>query len=105
MEKIASMEGLTIFERRQNILRLLAEQPGLRVGDMADMFQVSEGTIRNDLNALESEGQLRRVRGGAVLSRAADVDAQCGPQRKRKRAPGQSCGNQAADRTLGGRND
>ena len=67
------MEGLTIFERRQNILRLLAEQPGLRVGDMAGMFQVSEGTIRNDLNALESEGQLRRVRGGAVLSRAADV--------------------------------
>ena len=67
------MEGLTIFERRQNILRLLAEQPGLRVGDMADMFQVSEGTIRNDLNALEAEGQLRRVRGGAVLNSAADV--------------------------------
>lgn len=67
------MEGLTIFERRQNILRLLAEQPGLRVGDMAEIFQVSEGTIRNDLNALESEGQLRRVRGGAVLNRAADV--------------------------------
>ncbi|MCL4266317.1 MAG: substrate-binding domain-containing protein [Anaerolineae bacterium] len=67
------MEGLITFERRQNILRLLAEQPGLRVGDMAEMFQVSEGTIRNDLNVLESEGQLRRVRGGAVLSRAADV--------------------------------
>lgn len=67
------MEGLIIFERRQNILRLLAEQPGLRVGDMAELFQVSEGTIRNDLNVLESEGQLRRVRGGAVLSRAADL--------------------------------
>lgn len=67
------MEGLTIFERRQNILRLLAEQPGLRIGDMAEMFQVSEGTIRNDLNALESEGQLRRVRGGAVLGQVAEV--------------------------------
>lgn len=61
------MNGLTIFERRQNILRLLAEQPGLRVADMAAVFQVAEGTIRNDLNALESEEKLRRVRGGAVL--------------------------------------
>lgn len=61
------MNGLTIFERRQNILRLLAEQPGLRVADMAEIFQVAEGTVRNDLNALETEGKLRRVRGGAVL--------------------------------------
>ncbi|MEJ2749590.1 MAG: DeoR/GlpR family DNA-binding transcription regulator, partial [Anaerolineae bacterium] len=61
------MNGLTIFERRQNILRLLVEQPGLRVTDMAEIFQVAEGTIRNDLNALETEGKLRRVRGGAVL--------------------------------------
>ncbi|MCA9988528.1 MAG: substrate-binding domain-containing protein [Anaerolineales bacterium] len=61
------MKGLTIFERRQNILRLLAEQPGLRVGDMATYFDVSEGTIRNDLNALEEDNRLRRVRGGAVL--------------------------------------
>ncbi|MCB8968884.1 MAG: substrate-binding domain-containing protein [Ardenticatenaceae bacterium] len=64
------MNGLTIFERRQNILRLLAEQPGLKVGDMAEIFQVAEGTIRNDLNALESEEKLRRVRGGAVLASA-----------------------------------
>ncbi len=61
------MNGLTIFERRQNILRLLAEQPGLRVTDMSEIFQVAEGTIRNDLNALETEGKLHRVRGGAVL--------------------------------------
>ncbi|MFO7678632.1 MAG: substrate-binding domain-containing protein [Chloroflexota bacterium] len=61
------MNGLTSFERRQNILRLLVDQPGLRVADMAEIFQVAEGTIRNDLNALESEGKLRRVRGGAVL--------------------------------------
>lgn len=64
------MNGLTTFERRQNILRLLAEQPGLRVTEMSEAFQVSEGTIRNDLNALEDAGKLRRVRGGAVLQAA-----------------------------------
>ena len=31
-------------------------------------LSVSEGTVRNDLNALEAEGQLFRVHGGAVLS-------------------------------------
>jgi ribose transport system substrate-binding protein len=67
MEKLTMMNGLTTFERRQNILRLLAEQPGLRVTEMAEHFDVSEGTIRNDLNALETEEKLRRVRGGAVL--------------------------------------
>lgn len=66
-DKNRAMNGLTTFERRQNILRLLGEQPGLRVAEMAESFQVAEGTIRNDLNALESEEKLRRVRGGAVL--------------------------------------
>lgn len=58
----------TRFERRQSILRLLREQPGIKVTQMADVFAVSEGTIRNDLNALEGEGKVRRVLGGAVLS-------------------------------------
>jgi ribose transport system substrate-binding protein len=71
MEKSKLMSGLTTFERRQNILRLLGDQPGLRVPEMAEIFGVSEGTIRNDLNALESEGKLRRVRGGAVLTSQA----------------------------------
>jgi DeoR/GlpR family transcriptional regulator of sugar metabolism len=35
---------------------------------MAESLGVSESTIRNDLNALESEGRVRRVHGGAVLS-------------------------------------
>ncbi|MCB8983507.1 MAG: substrate-binding domain-containing protein [Ardenticatenaceae bacterium] len=73
------MNGLTIFERRQNILRLLADQPGLRVADMAEIFQVAEGTIRNDLNALEAEEKLRRVRGGAVLLTAVSAPTNGSP--------------------------
>ena len=55
------------FERRQNILRILAENPGIRVTQLAERLEVSEGTIRNDLTTLEEQQQLRRVRGGAVL--------------------------------------
>lgn len=57
---------LTTFERRQRILNFLREQPGIRVPDLARLVSVSEGTIRNDLRALDDAGQLMRVRGGGV---------------------------------------
>jgi DeoR/GlpR family transcriptional regulator of sugar metabolism len=58
---------LTTYERRQSLLDILRKQPGLRVPELAKALDVSEGTVRNDLNALEDEGRLKRVHGGAVL--------------------------------------
>jgi DeoR/GlpR family transcriptional regulator of sugar metabolism len=57
---------LTTFERRFRLLNILREQPGIRVPDLARLLSVSEGTIRNDLNALADSGQLMRVWGGGV---------------------------------------
>jgi DeoR/GlpR family transcriptional regulator of sugar metabolism len=59
---------LTTYERRQSLLDTLRKQPGLRVPELAVALDVSEGTVRNDLNALESQGRLTRVHGGAVLN-------------------------------------
>ncbi|HUW11484.1 MAG TPA: substrate-binding domain-containing protein [Anaerolineae bacterium] len=59
---------MTTFERRQQILRLVRDQSASKVTELARLLGVSEGTIRNDLRALEGEGQLTRVRGGAVLT-------------------------------------
>jgi DeoR/GlpR family transcriptional regulator of sugar metabolism len=59
---------VTTYERRQSLLDVLRNQPGLRVPELAQALNVSEGTVRNDLNALENEGRLKRVHGGAVLS-------------------------------------
>jgi DeoR/GlpR family transcriptional regulator of sugar metabolism len=61
---------LTTYERRQSVLELLRKQPGLRVPEIAKELGVSEGTVRNDLNALEEDGHLTRVHGGAVLNDA-----------------------------------
>ena len=58
---------MTSYERRQSLLEVLRKQPGLRVPEIAQALQVSEGTVRNDLNALEGEGRLTRFHGGAVL--------------------------------------
>ena len=59
---------MTTYERRQSLLSLLKDQPGMRVSEIAQSLDVSEGTVRNDLNALEEEGHLTRVHGGAVLT-------------------------------------
>ena len=56
------------FERRQRIPGLLWEQPGVKVSELAQRPVVPEGTSRNDLTALEEEGHLIQVRGGAVLN-------------------------------------
>ena len=58
---------MTTYQRRQSLLDILRKQPGSRVTELAEVLDVSEGTVRNDLNALEEEGRLRRVHGGAIL--------------------------------------
>lgn len=59
---------MTTYERRQSLLEILRSQPGMRVPEVAQALGVSEGTVRNDLNALEDEGRLKRVHGGAILN-------------------------------------
>jgi len=59
---------MTSFERRQRLVLLLRERPGIRIPELAEALSVSRGTIRNDLFALEQNGELTRVRGGAVVN-------------------------------------
>jgi len=54
------------------MLDLLRRQSGIRVPELAKLLKVSEGTIRNDLQALEEAGKVTRVRGGAVVRDSRD---------------------------------
>jgi hypothetical protein len=51
------------YERRQSLLDILRKQPGLHVPELGLALDVSEGTVRNDLDAPEQQGLLRRVCG------------------------------------------
>lgn len=53
-------------ERRRAILGMVARRGAVRVAELAAHFGVDTSTIRRDLRALEVQGKLRRVRGGAV---------------------------------------
>ncbi len=55
-----------LAERRQAILAALEEAGQLSVVDLSARFDVSEVTIRQDLQALSDQGLLQRTRGGAL---------------------------------------
>ncbi len=55
-----------LAERRQAILSALEEAGQLSVARLSDRFDVSEVTIRQDLQALSQQGLLQRTRGGAL---------------------------------------
>lgn len=57
-----------LAERRQNILAALEEAGELSVEDMSIRFDVSEVTIRQDLQALSNQGLLLRTRGRAFAT-------------------------------------
>jgi DeoR family transcriptional regulator of aga operon len=56
-------------ERRKQILKLLSDEEQVYVNDLSTRFNVTEVTIRNDLDRLEKQNLLIRVRGGAIVSR------------------------------------
>lgn len=53
-------------ERYQKIMELIREQQSVKVTELQALFHVSDETIRRDLAALERQGLLRCIHGGAV---------------------------------------
>lgn len=58
--------ALLADERRLRILARVREDSVVRVRELADQFKTSQMTIRRDLLALDAEGLLKQVHGGAV---------------------------------------
>jgi DeoR/GlpR family transcriptional regulator of sugar metabolism len=59
--------------RRERILTILREQEYISVRDLSDEFGVTEMSVRRDLHAMELEGSVFRVRGGATRPRVTIV--------------------------------
>ncbi|MBQ8072047.1 MAG: DeoR/GlpR transcriptional regulator [Bacteroidales bacterium] len=58
---------MALNQRRQEILNLIREDGHAKVQNLSKIFKVSEVTIRQDLEALESMGYIQREYGGAFL--------------------------------------
>ena len=55
------------IERRQKIINKIQQEHKVYVNELANTFQVTEETIRRDLEKLEKQSLLHRSYGGAVL--------------------------------------
>lgn len=61
-----TQKSASAYERHQAILELVQRHESVRVPDLAEQLNVSESTIRTDLEMLDEQGYLVRIRGGAI---------------------------------------
>lgn len=73
--------------RRDQILAIVQKKQSATVGELSGLLQVSQVTVRQDLNRLASDGLLVRTRGGAL---AADRASREGTFAARVRANAES---------------
>lgn len=74
------MRGL-LNQRQRYIIEKVKEEGTVRVSALSNSFEVSEETIRRDLEKLENEGFVHRVHGGAIGKRQDGIEV---PLLKRK---------------------
>lgn len=60
--------------RQQLVLDIIKAEKFIKVSELSKKLFINEATIRRDLNALEKEGLVQRVYGGAVLSNGQDSE-------------------------------
>ncbi len=60
------MNSMLMADRHRRIVELVEREGSVRVSELSELFQVTEETIRRDLDKLESEGKVLRTHGGAV---------------------------------------
>lgn len=59
---------MLVDERRKKIKEILLREKSIKVSELSHHFNVSEETIRRDLNQLEEEGLIKKTYGGAILT-------------------------------------
>lgn len=71
------------IERRNKILDILQSESRVVVSNLSELFNVTEETIRRDLEKLEKEGLAKKTYGGAIVNESVNVDL---PYTVRKKA-------------------
>ena len=64
---------LLAVQRRDKIKALLLEKETITVNEIMSLFHISVETARRDLDALETEGFLDKIYGGATLKKRTMV--------------------------------
>ena len=84
-------------ERQERIAEHVSVHGRARIGELAELFGVTEPTIRKDLSALQQRGLLKRTHGGALAVHARSTASSpagrppTAPTRRRSPAPASTC--------------
>lgn len=70
-------------ERRNLILEKLQEEKKVVVSELSQLYNVSEETIRRDLDKLDKDGLCVKSYGGAIFNESANIDMPFNVRRKR----------------------
>ena len=70
----STINTLIPAERRRTIIDILQSKGSIRVSELSNILNVSEITIRRDLEQLEKKGYLERTFGGAILYRRLELE-------------------------------
>ena len=92
---IASHESFK-EERWRQILSVLAERGHIRVGRLATLLNVSEATVRRDLETMQAQGLLQRTHGGAMLPRSTAFEVSFDESQTKMLAEKRAIGRRAA---------
>jgi DeoR/GlpR family transcriptional regulator of sugar metabolism len=68
------LPGLSQQERSEQVLRILEERDSVPVTELAELFSISEVTVRSDLTTLAKQGLVARVRGGVQALRQGHAE-------------------------------
>ena len=61
--------------RQKEILKIVSRKNRVTVNELAEIFNISGVTVRQDLNYLEGEGLLKRVHGGVTFVSSDDISS------------------------------
>lgn len=71
---MSTQEILTVHQRHEAIIKRLQRDAKVSVSELSTALNVSEMTVRRDLESLEQAGILQRVHGGAVTAQSRSYE-------------------------------
>ena len=84
-------------QRRRLILERLQEAGVVKTSELSELFSVSPMTIRNDLKALNDQGALVRIHGGAIVRESLTTEPSYLDKANLNHAEKERIGRRAAD--------
>jgi len=97
MRNKANNDTNVTVERRTKIVEKIENEGTVKVSELSKIFNVSEVTIRNDLDQLEKKNLLIRAHGGAMKFQRAGIDFELDVKSKKNYLQKKAIGKRASE--------